>query len=471
MNNLFLFFGLPNWVDYVISGLLIFLVLIGIQLMSKVRTAKLGNRLSALAMLLAIIVILINVEIFTINNFWIVFLAILIGLVIGLVFAHRVKMIQMPQLVAVLNGIGGAASAIVGGFTLLGIGAGSDYFTSVTSIIAVIIGMITLTGSLIAGGKLHGVIKSKPVVLPFKKIINVILIILMFAVIVDSVVGIIEDKLILLIITVVVSSLFGLTFTIRVGGADMPITISLLNSLSGVAGAIAGLAIGDILLVSIGGVIGASGLLLTQVMCRAMNKNLLDILLGRTTMISKKEDVKKEEVVDEEPFEEMDQVAILKAAKDVIIVPGYGMAIAQAQHLVKTLADKLTANGATVKYAVHPVAGRMPGHMNVLLSEANVDYDDLHEMEDINPEFEKTDVTIVIGANDVLNPSARDAEGTPIYGLPILNVDKCKNIIVFNYDLKPGYAGVDNPIYRRKHGLGLNLGNAADTLADILTKL
>jgi len=475
MNNIFLFFGLSdqvsNVINYVISGLLILLVLIGIQLMSKVKTAKHGNRLSGLAMLFAIIVTLINVEIFTINNFWIIFLAILIGLVIGLIWAHRVKMIQMPQLVAVLNGIGGAASAIVGGFALLGIGAGTDYFSTVTSILAVIIGMITLTGSLVAGGKLHGVIKSKPVVLPFNKLITAILIILMFAVIADGIVGIIEDKLILLIITIIVSSLFGITFTIRVGGADMPITISLLNSLSGVAGAIAGLAIGDVLLVSIGGIIGASGLLLTQVMCKAMNKNLLDILLGKTTVNRKKEIVETKEVIDNEPMEEMDQVAVLKTAKNVIIVPGYGMAIAQAQHLVKTLADKLIANGANVKYAVHPVAGRMPGHMNVLLSEANVDYDDLYEMDDINPEFEKADVTIVIGANDVLNPAARNAEGTPIYGMPILNVDKCKKIIIFNYDLKPGYAGVDNPIYRRKHGLGLNLGNAADTLADILTKL
>ena len=470
MNNLFLMFNLPEWVDYIVSGVLILVVLIGISLMSKVKTAKLGNRLSALAMLLAIIVTLINAKIFTINNYWIIFITIILGTVLGFLWTYRIKMIQMPALVAVLNGVGGAASAIVGGFALFGIGAGTDTFSVITSMLALIIGVITFWGSLVAGGKLSNVISSKPTVLPLHKIITALLIILMLALIVDSVVGIIPNQLILLIVTVVISSLFGIVFTIRVGGADMPITISLLNSLSGVAGAIAGLATKNLLLVSIGGIIGASGLLLTQVMCKAMNRSLLDILLGKTTT-GKKAEFVEEAKESQEAIEEIDPVAVLKDAKDVIIVPGYGMAIAQAQHLVKQLADKLIEQGATVKYAVHPVAGRMPGHMNVLLSEANVDYEDLYEMEDINSQFKDADVTIVIGANDVLNPAARNAQGTPIYGMPILNVDQCKNIIIFNYDLKPGYAGVNNPIYSRKQGVSLNLGNAADTLAEILKKI
>lgn len=470
MSNLFLF-TIPDTINYVISGVLVLIVLLGIFLMSKVKTAKLGNRLSALSMLLAVVVTLINGQVFDVESFWIIFLAILIGSVIGLIFARKVKMIQMPQLVALLNGIGGASSVIIGCFALTE-SINSDIFSAVTSMLAILVGMITLVGSLIAAGKLHGLISSKPKVLKFHQGISLILIILMLALTVSIIVGSITNIYIIMGISILISGLFGYVFTIRVGGADMPITISLLNSLSGVAGAIAGLAIGDVLLVAIGGVIGASGLLLTQVMCKSMNRGLMDILLGKTTMSHKKDQKQEEvtEVVDESPVEEMDAVTVLKEANNVIIVPGYGMAIAQAQQLVKQLADKIQANGAKVKYAVHPVAGRMPGHMNVLLSEANVDYEDLYEMDDINDEFITTDAVIVIGANDVINPAARTAEGTPIYGMPVLNVDQCKNVIIFNYDLKPGYAGVNNPLYSRKKGISLNLGNAADTLAEFLSK-
>lgn len=259
----------------------------------------------------------------------------------------------------------------------------------------------------------------------------------------------------------------------------MPITISLLNSLSGVAAAVAGFAIGDVLLVSIGGIVGASGLFLTQVMCRAMNRNLMDILLGKTAArISGTQDGAVAEVSQEEQEKEteeeqetMDPVAVIRDAKTAIIVPGYGMALAQAQHLVNNLAKKMIANGASVKYAVHPVAGRMPGHMDVLLVEAGVEFDDVYEMDDVNDEFKDVDVTIVVGANDVLNPAARHAEGTPIYGMPILNVDQCKNIVIFNYDLSPGYSGVENPIYKRKSGVSVIQGDAAQTLAELLTKL
>jgi len=267
----------------------------------------------------------------------------------------------------------------------------------------------------------------------------------------------------------------------------MPITISLLNSLSGVAGAIAGLAIKDVLLVSVGGIVGASGLLLTQIMCKSMNRKLSTILLGKTSLTesghpqsqSSASIVDNQSQVDSQPVQQiikeqqptLDPIQVLRNARDVIIVPGYGMAIAQAQHLVKELADKLQSNGAKIRYAVHPVAGRMPGHMNVLLCEANVDYEDLYEMEVINPDFATADAVIVVGANDVLNPSARNAEGTPIYGMPILDVDKCSNIFIFNYDTKPGYAGVDNPIYHRTDGVYMYLGNASDTLAQVLSQL
>ena len=244
------------------------------------------------------------------------------------------------------------------------------------------------------------------------------------------------------------SGLFGLLFTFKIGGADMPIAISLLNSLSGVAGAISGLAIGNVLLVSIAGIVGASGLLLTQIMCKAMNRKLIDILLGKTTVnVSNQKNVVAEIKTDEST---KDPYKVIKEAKNIIIIPGYGMAIAQAQFVVKELADIIKKNGASVKFAIHPVAGRMPGHMNVLLAEVDIDYDDLYDMDTINPEFKDADVVIVVGANDVINPSARDKEGTPIYGMPILNADEAKQVFIFNYDLKPGYSGVNNSLYQKK---------------------
>jgi NAD(P) transhydrogenase subunit beta len=280
-----------------------------------------------------------------------------------------------------------------------------------------------------------------------------------------------------------------------VGGADMPITISLLNSLSGVAGAIAGMAVNDLLLVSVGGIVGASGLFLTQIMCKSMNRSLMDILLGKTSSVGSPKVVKNAVFVESvfedlnetpenyatveeqgelsynETHENRDKSEILKIAKSVIIVPGYGMALAQAQHLVKQLADKMEVNGAEVKFAIHPVAGRMPGHMNVLLAEADVPYEKLFEMDDVNDTFSETDVVIVIGANDVINPAARDAKDTPIYGMPVLNVDKAREIFICNYDLQPGYAGVDNPLYNRTEGVYMLLGDAKESLNELLDRL
>lgn len=456
---------LPDMYYYILSGFLSVAILFGIYLMSKVEKARLGNLISAISLFLAIVLTLVYYGVFDI---WILYISMGIGLILGLILAQRVKMIQMPQVVALLNGLGGAASAIIAVFAFQGIGADDeDFFSKLTAIIAVVIGVITFFGSLVAAGKLHKVLPQKPIVLPKHQLITIILLILSLGSIVLAFIPNFLDATVVVILAIIFSTLFGIMFCIRIGGADMPITISLLNSFSGVAGGIAGLAIGDLLLVSIGGIVGASGLILTRIMCKAMNRKLMQILLGKTTVNK----TVQESIENKERHSSDDPVAVLKNAKSVIIVPGYGMAIAQAQHLVKELADKLVKNGATVKYAVHPVAGRMPGHMNVLLSEANVDYDDLYEMDVINEEFAKADATIVVGANDVLNPAARNMEGTPIYGMPILNVDQCKHIIIFNYDLKPGYAGVDNPIYDRKEGLSLILGNAKETIAEFLKKL
>lgn len=496
--------------EYVYLGFAILLsviVLIGIALMSKVRLSRLGNKLNAVAMLLAIVLTLMYNNIFSI---WILYLGLLLGAAAGFCLAKKTEMIKMPQMVALLNGLGGAASAVVGAFAMLGIGAGFGYFEKITASIALSIGMITLTGSLIAAGKLNKNIPQKAIVLKGHNFIQNILIILIIALIVLFAVFGSDNNMItngiILGLLAVLSAIFGIVFAIRVGGADMPITISLLNSLSGVAGAIAGLAIGDLLLVSIGGIVGASGLFLTQIMCKAMNRNLGNILMGNSQnkdtehpnkdtehpnkdTENQNKDVQnsdnslnqleqdssvaeskiKDIITDSE--DKVNDAEILKKYKNVIIVPGYGMAVAQAQQLVKELADKLVNSGVTVKYAVHPVAGRMPGHMNVLLCEANVDYEDLYEMEDINKDFETADAVIVVGANDVLNPAANTAEGTPIYGMPILDVAKCKEIYIFNYDNKPGYAGVENPIYKRTNGVHIYFGNAAETLKVFLEKM
>ena len=463
---------------YVISALLSLLVMVGIALMSKVRYASLGNSLSALAILAGIVFTLLTKE----NNgipiitAWTLYPSLAIGALIGGLFATRVKMIQMPQLVALLNGLGGGASALVGILSVAGIGErlAATAFSNFTGYLAIGIGLITLVGSLVAAGKLHRLLPQKPQVWAFHSMATVLSLVVMAILILIGTFSQYEGMPVFWLIAgvAIFSSLFGLYFSIRVGGADMPITISLLNSLSGVAGAIAGMAIGDVLLVAVGGIVGASGLLLTQIMCRAMNRSLLSILLGTKKKVATpappsvataspaaapKVEVKKT------PGE------VLSTAKRVIIVPGYGMALAQAQHEVKQLADALRKGGAEVRFAIHPVAGRMPGHMNVLLAEANVPYDDLFEMEAINDDFAKVDAAIVIGANDVLNPAARNAEGTPIYGMPVLNVDQAPYVVICNYDLKPGYAGVENPLYTREEGVALLTGDAKETVSALLT--
>jgi len=482
---------------YIFCVILSIAVLTGISLMSKVKTAVAGNLLSAFSILLGIVITLYYKEIFSV---WTIFTFMLIGVLVGSALARGVKMIQMPQLVALLNGVGGLASTLIGVLSLLGIGIiVSRYrvFVNVTSVLAITVGLVTLFGSIVAAAKLHKLLPQKPVKWKNHSVILNTLLIIMIGVISTSV--FLSDNstilYIVLVLSIIVSSVFGYAFAIRVGGADMPITISLLNSLSGVAGAIAGMAVNDLLLVSVGGIVGASGLFLTQIMCKSMNRSLMDILLGKTSSVGSPKVVKNAVFVESvfedlnetpenyatveeqgelsynETHENRDKSEILKIAKSVIIVPGYGMALAQAQHLVKQLADKMEVNGAEVKFAIHPVAGRMPGHMNVLLAEADVPYEKLFEMDDVNDTFSETDVVIVIGANDVINPAARDAKDTPIYGMPVLNVDKAREIFICNYDLQPGYAGVDNPLYNRTEGVYMLLGDAKESLNELLDRL
>ena len=489
----------------IISAILAVLVLAGISMMSKVRTAVAGNLLSAFAMLCGIVGTLFFAGVVSV---WTIYVSILIGALIGSLLAARVQMIQMPQTVALFNGLGGGASALVG---LLSV-HGDSAFVRFTALLAVAVGMVTLVGSLIAAGKLHRVLPQKPVVWKGHALCTLLFLVLTLAFVVAGTFAHGAGLTVCLVGAFVSASLFGLWFSLRVGGADMPITISLLNSLSGVAGSIAGMAIGDVFLVAVGGIVGASGLLLTQIMCRAMNRKLMSILTGGTMKPSTPtpaiEENENEELVQRimdlekkikeleamvadlearvqaldgqlnaapapapvaAPVEEAPTAAsVLSKAKDVIIVPGYGMALAQAQHQVRQLADKLESRGARVRFAIHPVAGRMPGHMNVLLAEADVDYEKLYEMDAINDDFKNADAVVVIGDNDVLNPAARNAVGTPIYGMPVLNVDQAPEVIVCNFDLKPGYAGVENPIYSREKGVYLELGDAKETLMRLM---
>ena len=472
---------------YIISAILVLGVLLGIYLMSKVEKAYNGNLISAVCMAAAIILTMLQYEVFGPDvkaALVVIIIAMLIGGAIGAWIAKKVKMIQMPQTVALLNGFGGGASAFVAALTLL---AGLDpasktlWFDIFTGMLALVVGIVTLVGSLVAASKLQGIMKSKPVVIKGHSPLTMVA---LFGSLILCVVAIFAPNAMIAFIVVglLLACAFGLLFSIRVGGADMPITISLLNSFSGVAGSIAGLAIGDVLLVAVGGIVGASGLILTQIMCKAMNRSLLDILLGKTSAGAAKKAEPKAEVKAEEPKEEpkveeapkADKPSVgslLKNAKDVIIIPGYGMALAQAQANVKQLADKLEANGAKVRYAIHPVAGRMPGHMNVLLAEVDVDYDQLFEMKAIDDDFKNADLAIIVGANDVTNPAAKEAEGTPIYGMPVLSVADTKNIIICNFDLKPGYAGVENPLYTREEGVEIFLGDAKESVSKLITAM
>lgn len=447
---------MTNTVYYIISAVLVLGVLLGISMMSKVKSANKGNAVSAVCTLLAILVVMYDCDILTAWQAW---LGLAIGAVIGIIGAVKIKMIEMPQGIALLNGFGGFASALV---AILTIQQADDKFSIYIGAIAAVVGWITFTGSAVAAGKLHKLLPQKPVVWKAHSVISAVTI----AAIVVTVVFLPECVWLISLL----SAFFGIVFAIRVGGADMPITISLLNSLSGVAGGIAGIAVGDILLVAIGGIVGASGLLLTQIMCRAMNRSLVSILIGGKV---KKTQVRLE-ANQEEIKEETDKKAdisvgeVLSNAEKVMIVPGYGMALGQAQSIVKTLADKLESNGAEVKFAIHPVAGRMPGHMNVLLCEADVAYDKLYEMDSINDEFAECDAAIVIGANDVVNPAANTAEGTPIYGMPVLRAGEAKCVIVCNFDDKPGYAGVPNPLYEAENTV-MMLGDAKETLNKLIS--
>jgi len=464
---------------YVLCSLLSLGVLYGIRLMSRVETAARGNQLSALCMLTAIVITMVHTDLAGSLSY--IITGLLIGILLSIFLTIRVRMIQMPQMVGLLNGLGGLASAL-SAILVLAAGERIKTFELTASGLALAVGAVTFSGSMVAAAKLHNLMPQLPMLLKGHRFLMAVSALILTALVI-ALPLVHEGRIGLGVILSAVALAFGYLFAVRVGGADMPITISLLNSTSGVAAAISGMALGDILLVALGGIVGASGLLLTQIMCRSMNRRLSGVLFG--VMPKPEPEVQladnasgAEAASDETEEKPADTGASLQNAADwmaqaqsVVIIPGYGMALSQAQEKVKLLCDGFSSKGKRVRFAIHPVAGRMPGHMNVLLAEVDVPYDLLCEMDDINPDFPSTDLAVIVGANDVVNPAANTAQGTPIYGMPILDAGKARHLIICNYDSKPGYAGVPNPLYEPRPEVLLLLGDAKDSLDSLLAMI
>jgi NAD(P) transhydrogenase subunit beta len=434
-------------IAYIISAILF---VFGLKFLSSPATARKGNFVSSLGMFIAVVITLWSKSV--IDFKWIV-IGVIIGGLIGAISSRVVAMTQMPEMVAIFNGFGGIASLLVG-WSAFALAPQSitpvTTLTMFTIVLSVLIGGITFTGSIIAWGKLNGTIYTKALLFPGQKLLNIILllaILVLGAIIVFPGIAGFEPGMMTILFYVVigVSFLLGVMAVMPIGGADMPVVISLLNSYSGLAACAAGFVIDNNLLIVAGALVGASGIVLTNIMCKAMNRSLANVLFSgfgaTTTATGKAAEGEVKPIIAEDAF------LILESASSVCFVPGYGMAVAQAQHVVRELGELLEENGCEVKYAIHPVAGRMPGHMNVLLAEANVSYDLLVEPEDVNPIIETVDVCVVIGANDVVNPAAREDETSPIYGMPIIDVDKAKTVFVLKRSMSAGFAGIDNPLF------------------------
>lgn len=439
----------------------------GLKKLGSPKTARQGNMYSALGMLLAIIVTLFDKNI--INYEWII-IGLVVGSAIGSTFALRVQMTGMPQMVGLLNGFGGGASVLVALSEYYKIAPGIPATTGTTIIISILIGSVTFTGSLIAFGKLQGIVTGKVVKYPMQHPLNALLLLAVIAIGVYIVINPGSSDILLGVVGIAL--VLGVLLVLPIGGADMPVAVSLLNSYSGLAAASTGFVLQNNLLIIAGALVGASGIILTLIMCRGMNRSLMNVVLGGWASAgaegpaadgaAPKGDVKS---VDGEEL-----AMILDSVSSVIIIPGYGMAVAQAQHAVRDLANTLQKKGVKVRYAIHPVAGRMPGHMNVLLAEAQVPYDELIALEDINDDFPNTDVVIVIGANDVVNPAARHDQSSPIYGMPILNSDYAKTVVINKRSLNVGYAGIDNELFFYPNAL-MYFGDAKDAMSKLNNEL
>lgn len=442
----------------------------GLKLMGHPKTARKGNLIGAAGMGIAILG-----TIFLHHNFnpliiALIFAAIALGTIVGWMTAKRVPMTKMPELVSLFNGMGGACAALISIIEFYhSQNTSSQNTESIGTIIAIlggmIIGSVSFSGSIIAFLKLNGTMQ-KPIRLPSYNIINIIILIAVFILAIYF--AVFNPNFTMLMIVFAFALLYGIMLTIPIGGADMPVVISLLNSFTGLAAAFGGFLYDNKIMLTGGILVGSAGTLLTFAMCKAMNRSLSNVIFGAFGGNTSSEHTENKGSIKD--ISSSDLAVLLAYSQKVVIVPGYGLAVAQAQHAIKELEDLLESKGVEVKYAIHPVAGRMPGHMNVLLAEANVSYDKLVEMEEINPEFEQTDVVLVIGANDVVNPAAKTDPSSPIYGMPILEVEKAKNIIVNKRSMSAGYAGIDNLLFYNPK-CSMYFGDAKKALTDLIAEI
>ena len=440
--------------------------ILALRFLSSPATARRGNQVGAAGMLLAIVVTFAQKGM---GNFWLIGLGMILGGGFGAVAARRVKMTAMPQMVALFNGVGGGAAALISMaefHTRIPAPGNLHVDTSLAIVLSALIGSVSFSGSMIAFAKLQELIQGRPITYPGQKVGNLILLGAAAALGVAICAG--WEAQWALIALIALSLLFGVLFVLPIGGADMPVVISLLNAFTGLAVAATGFELENNVLIMSGMLVGASGTFLTMMMGKAMNRSIANVLFGAFGQVTAEAAATAAGGTGTVRAASADDVAIMLAyAQRVIIVPGYGMAVAQAQHDVRQLADLLEAKGVNVEYAIHPVAGRMPGHMNVLLAEANVPYTQLKEMDEINPSFPQTDVALVIGANDVMNPAARSNPASPIYGMPILDVDKAKAIVVLKRTMNPGFAGIDNELYTEPQTVML-FGDAKDSVLNLI---
>ncbi|MBT3849476.1 MAG: NAD(P)(+) transhydrogenase (Re/Si-specific) subunit beta [Candidatus Marinimicrobia bacterium] len=448
---------------YVLASVLFIL---GIKKLSHPRTARNGNMIAFIGMMIAIVATLLakhEIEI----DFQLIAIGIVVGIIIGATFAIKVEMTQMPQMVAIFNGFGGGASALVAAAEFLKTGEITT-FTLGTIVLSVFVGTLTFTGSFIAFGKLQGFVSGQPIVFPGQQVFNALMALALLIVGVYLVQ--IPGEINYFYAVVIISAIMGITLTIPIGGADMPVVISLLNSYSGVAAAATGFVLMNNGLIISGALVGASGLILTNIMCKGMNRSLANVIFGAVGLAQESTGDSTTKQITVKSYSTEEAAMIFDAAEKVIVVPGYGLAVAQAQHAVREVAEFLEGKGKQVLYAIHPVAGRMPGHMNVLLAEANIPYEQLKDLDEINPEFEDCDVALVLGANDVVNPAARHDTSSPIYGMPILDVDKSRTVIINKRTMNTGFAGIQNELFGFDNSI-MVFGDAKDMLQQLLKDL
>ena len=458
---------------YIIAS--IFLIL-GLKLLGSTRKARLGNIISSLGMLLAVGTVLISQQFLSIE---LILIGILIGSILGVLLARLIAMTRMPELVAMFNGLGGVASLLVGSSEFLK--TAHTNLTLIAILLAILIGGITFTGSIVAWGKLSGVLPTKALTFPGQNIINglfltitLLIAIYTFYALNDKVPSllfslpeVINSSTFLLITLVALALLLGFIIVMPIGGADMPVVISLLNSYSGIAACATGFIVMNYVLIVAGTLVGASGFILTNIMCKAMNRSLSNVLFSAFGSHASSNIANQDKLGNVKPINDNDAYLILEAARSVVFIPGYGMAVAQAQHAIKELMVLLENNSCEVSFAIHPVAGRMPGHMNVLLAEASIPYEKLLEMNDINPKISSMDVAIIIGANDIVNPSATEDKSSPIYGMPIIEAMAARTVFVLKRSMNTGFAGIDNALFYKPNTRML-FGDAKISLQKII---